>query len=307
MSETTAAKLESARLLEALADADRIKRRRAVLYSVVPIIVSIGAFVFLEQKAVHLARENNDAQTQLENLRSKQKAEAALLADTQEKLGLAQQHLQEATAQDTTADARLQQTKDALSGAQAQLKAAQSQDETLHTELTTDEARYDALKRERDQVQQDLESDRKQVDALRQETAALKASIGAISGAVQNTGSASLKTQVGDLTTLQAVVTPQAHVELVPGQTAPNGQPLRRYTLSIDVPTGRMNEITKVDYFFNNPTFVVQHLDSSDAATHFQVEYRGWGCLQNVIITIYRASGAPVVLDFEQCKSLGVQ
>lgn len=105
---------------------------------------------------------------------------------------------------------------------------------------------------------------------------------------------------------IAALVTPRADAVLTGGK-ATDGRSLRKYSLWIDVPDDRSNEITEVRYLFNHPTFVNKIQSSSNAADGFRVGYTGWGCLYRIVITLVLTNGQRPELDFNMCQALGVE
>ncbi|ASS48211.1 MAG: hypothetical protein A3D31_18840 [Candidatus Fluviicola riflensis] len=65
------------------------------------------------------------------------------------------------------------------------------------------------------------------------------------------------------------------------------------------------DRITKVVYDRNHDSFKQPYLTSTDAANDFRAEYTGWGCLQNVIVTIYFDDGSEQTFELDMCAYLG--
>jgi hypothetical protein len=96
-----------------------------------------------------------------------------------------------------------------------------------------------------------------------------------------------------------------ASASKIPGQKTSGGSQLHEFTLWIDVPSDRKREIRQVSYRFNNSTFQRKLQGSSDAPTGFRVSYRGWGCLEQVRITLSLRDGSELPLDFNMCAAIG--
>jgi len=67
--------------------------------------------------------------------------------------------------------------------------------------------------------------------------------------------------------------------------------------------------IKSVDYYLDHPSFTQKDLVSTDASTNFKKGYKGWGCLDSVLVKISfddpTLRAAPI--DFNQCKALQSQ
>jgi len=89
------------------------------------------------------------------------------------------------------------------------------------------------------------------------------------------------------------------------GGKASDGSPLYNFTIYINSPQELLNEIQKVTYDFDHPTFPNPHQESSNPATRFATGYIGWGCLRNVRIKVFLKKGTVHDIDFDMCKSIG--
>ncbi len=63
--------------------------------------------------------------------------------------------------------------------------------------------------------------------------------------------------------------------------------------------------VTKVVYDRNHDSFKQPEMTSVDADHDFRAEYVGWGCLQNVIVTIYYDDGSEQSFELNMCDYLG--
>jgi transcription initiation factor IIF auxiliary subunit len=65
------------------------------------------------------------------------------------------------------------------------------------------------------------------------------------------------------------------------------------------------DRITKVVYNWNNDSFKQPYQTSTDVANDFRAEYTGWGCLQEVIVTVYFDDGSEQSFELDMCDYLG--
>lgn len=65
------------------------------------------------------------------------------------------------------------------------------------------------------------------------------------------------------------------------------------------------DRITKVIYNWNHDSFKQPYLTSTDVANDFRAEYTGWGCLQEVIVTVYFDDGSEQSFELDMCAYLG--
>ncbi|MDH4473323.1 MAG: C1 family peptidase [Fluviicola sp.] len=65
------------------------------------------------------------------------------------------------------------------------------------------------------------------------------------------------------------------------------------------------DRITKVVYDRNHHSFKQPQMTSVDAEHDFRAEYTGWGCLRNVIVTIYFDDGSEQSFELDMCAYLG--
>jgi hypothetical protein len=79
------------------------------------------------------------------------------------------------------------------------------------------------------------------------------------------------------------------------------------YQIRLEVPNDLMTEIDHVDYLFNHPSFQTPMVSSANPNDGFAVAYRGYGCIHQVIVTLFRRHGAPEKIDFDQCRALGLK
>jgi hypothetical protein len=75
------------------------------------------------------------------------------------------------------------------------------------------------------------------------------------------------------------------------------------FSLWLDVPEDQRQKIKSVTYVLNHPTFAQKEYASSKSEDGFRVGYRGWGCLNTVLIRIER-QGAGSQITFRMCDEL---
>jgi peptidoglycan hydrolase CwlO-like protein len=96
---------------------------------------------------------------------------------------------------------------------------------------------------------------------------------------------------------IEAVVVPRADAKS-------KGNDRYDFSLWLETPSGRQQEIKNVTYFFNHPTFQKKIFSSSKPEDNFLVRYNGWGCLSRVIITVHLTDGTSKEIDFDMCSYL---
>jgi hypothetical protein len=93
-------------------------------------------------------------------------------------------------------------------------------------------------------------------------------------------------------------------VELVGRKTQDDNQ-LYDFSLWIDVPNNRKNDIERVEYR-RGPGDKLQKVITGNQPTNgFSVSYTGWGCFHIVEVTIIEKSGKSTKMSFNQCDSIG--
>lgn len=76
------------------------------------------------------------------------------------------------------------------------------------------------------------------------------------------------------------------------------------FTLWIDLPYSRRQEIQSVEYKFEHPTYIDKVRTGREPSNGFSVSYRGWGCLNAVELTVLLENGDKVQTIFDMCKAL---
>jgi hypothetical protein len=97
----------------------------------------------------------------------------------------------------------------------------------------------------------------------------------------------------------------QATAKARPGIINPNGNGVYDFSIFVNASDDVLNNIEKVTYDFNHPTFKKPHQESADSEDKFAVRYVGWGCLTNVAVTVYLKDGTKQSIPFDMCQSLG--
>jgi len=77
--------------------------------------------------------------------------------------------------------------------------------------------------------------------------------------------------------------------------------------LWIELPKEWIGNILKVQYFFDDPSFSPKLKTSFDRSNHFEIRYKGWGCVDTVKVTIFERSGAQSEVPFKMCSAPGWQ
>lgn len=108
-------------------------------------------------------------------------------------------------------------------------------------------------------------------------------------------------------------VTPQNEVYEVKataeatGRLTEGGKPEYRFSVYLNSPPELLSRIRKVTYDFNHPTFTTPHVEEIDPGTMFATHYIGWGCLRNVVVTVFLEDNTVQTIDFDMCRSIGWQ
>ena len=98
---------------------------------------------------------------------------------------------------------------------------------------------------------------------------------------------------------------PKAKAVPLAGQKDPRGNPLYDFTVWLDAPTAVREQIAKVTYAFDHPTFVNKRQVATDPSNGFVVSYRGWGALRLVTITVEWRNGTTHSYYFDMVSALG--
>ena len=79
------------------------------------------------------------------------------------------------------------------------------------------------------------------------------------------------------------------------------GRQIYDYSIWLQTPILLKDRIEKVDYFFDHPSMLKKHRESKESSNGYSVSYRGWGCLEPVLITVHLTDGEIFKLNFYQC------
>jgi len=93
------------------------------------------------------------------------------------------------------------------------------------------------------------------------------------------------------------------------GQKAANGNPFYDVRFWITSSPKALESVDAVRYYFNHPSFVPKTKVGSSAPNGFEIRYRGWGCIDEVGVTVVlKGTGEDVTLPpFRFCDKWGVQ
>jgi hypothetical protein len=142
-----------------------------------------------------------------------------------------------------------------------------------------------------------------QVVVLRSQVSALRYSNSAVAEQLRNDSYVpavrKLAKETERLRPLSAIVHLRADRRSIPGRTD-----AYKWLAWVDVPTPLQSKIEAVSYYFNHPTFREPLKTASDPKTQYLVEYIGWGCLHNVIVTFRMIDGSSERMDFDMCSAV---
>jgi hypothetical protein len=202
------------------------------------------------------------------------------------------------TAAKATAQADLRNVNDALAKAQAELNQKQA-------DLASSERDLAALKGQIDTTKAELilKSDQlsTQVKQFEKERATVQTSVAALAKA------APAAAAITERLPFATVAVPHARAERLPEPAkgpAAGKEPTYRFYLSLSVPQARRDQIAKVVYTFDHPTFKHKDMTSTDPSNNFEVNYVGWGALTNVTITITTRDGKTEQMPFNMVHAL---
>lgn len=109
---------------------------------------------------------------------------------------------------------------------------------------------------------------------------------------------------------LRPAISPLAYAEPTNKMSRPRIGNIRRevpefaYYLCLDIADSFQKQILSVDYFLDDPTFQNKHYKSSNSRDSFRVGYRGWGCLDMVMIYIEKRDNTRDTISFDMCNNL---
>ena len=90
-------------------------------------------------------------------------------------------------------------------------------------------------------------------------------------------------------------------VESTGGRTSRG--PEQRFRFRLAAEPELLEKIRNVVYFMDHPTFTQKNYPSSDASSGFEQSYVGWGCLQDVVVTIHFKAGGVLRQNVDMCAA----
>jgi cell division protein FtsB len=102
---------------------------------------------------------------------------------------------------------------------------------------------------------------------------------------------------------IEVAVKPRADARHT-GSFFSSGQRQIHYSIWLDIPDDRRDEIESVEYFFNHPSFTEPRMAGDPVTPGFRIEYIGWGCMRQLIITLTLKTGEKKQMDFDMCASI---
>ena len=77
--------------------------------------------------------------------------------------------------------------------------------------------------------------------------------------------------------------------------------------LWLELPPQLLASLTRVEYVFNNPTFLPRtKVGNSKSAPPFQARWLGYDCIDDVQVVAYGSNGEHIEAGFSLCKVLGL-
>ncbi len=104
---------------------------------------------------------------------------------------------------------------------------------------------------------------------------------------------------------ISSLITPKAFAVPITGLRDAENRQIYDFTLWIDLPYSRRQEIQSVEYKFEHSTYFDKLKTGREPSNGFSVSYRGWGCLNVVGLTALLENGDKVQTSFDMCKALG--
>jgi len=194
---------------------------------------------------------------------------------------------------------RLTRLKTEESALRAKVEAHRNEDKELLAEL-------EALKQQREALGAEIASLQTSRQVLLQQATAYQESFRKIeSEVVEKRAPEKLVESIQRYTPISALAEPKASARALPELTTTEGQQIYDFSLWLGLPGADKGRIRKVSYEFNHPTFRQKTMVSSNAEDGFKVGYRGWGCLNSVIITLVLRDVPAERIDFDMCRALG--
>jgi len=92
------------------------------------------------------------------------------------------------------------------------------------------------------------------------------------------------------------------HVEVA---SNPNQANYYKFTINLHGSELIGHQIEKVVYDFNHSSFKNRYSTSTNPANGYAISYNGWGCLRNLIATIYFHDGSTSQIEIDMCNEIG--
>ena len=81
-----------------------------------------------------------------------------------------------------------------------------------------------------------------------------------------------------------------------------NDYDLFTFSIQLDIPGNRKNEIKQVNYHFKHKYSFEKN--SKNPKNNFYVQYEGWGCFTDVKISLFLKNNDTIILHYDMCKGL---
>jgi len=93
--------------------------------------------------------------------------------------------------------------------------------------------------------------------------------------------------------------------EAVPDGKGPDGKQYYDFSISLDAPESVRDQIARVTYHLDHPSFENKTLVGNNPGDGFKVGYHGWGALRLVTIDVLLKNGTTHPYYFDMIKALG--
>jgi Skp family chaperone for outer membrane proteins len=205
-----------------------------------------------------------------------------------------------------------------VKAASAELAAVEAQKSQVALELAKANAQLVEAKANRDDLAADIEAKTRQLTEKLRELEQAESELGQLKQAIDKSSDSALQKRVETIAPNSpspkpspAVTAAKPAIETVAKvrfSKPPTGEKLGERTyyplrLSVDIPADRSGEISRVEYYFNHPSFVPRLRTSFDAASGFALAYRGWGCIRDVTVTLIGRDESRHPISFDMCKA----
>ena len=196
---------------------------------------------------------------------------------------------------------KLRDDNQALAAAQAGLVRENEAMARIRDELV---ATREQLEEERLKLTTEIEGLRAERDGLREGMMAVSAAL-----ATEGAGAGAVKTapKNGSLKVvsraLEVMMPTSVRARPRASRRAGAGD-LSEFSVWLEMPASVAEQVERVTYLFNHPSFRDKNRTVTEAAGGFRVTYTGWGCLDSVVATIQRKSGDREKMVFNMCELL---